>query len=177
MLRLGKIPPLNSSQPGGGRVSPADKPHEALESDLHPSLLCCLPSPAQCLSSRSLASLCAWGQDVRERRQPVKPHCGRYPFVSRKRNVFFVDCLTACVSRYDWVAKTEFSDNLCSFRFYCLLLKWAQLLDSCRNWLPSLEHSSVYLDRLNSFPPLIGMELPQQVAMVTVRWQTERSKG
>lgn len=35
LLRLGETPPLNSSQPGGGHDEPADKPDEALESDLH----------------------------------------------------------------------------------------------------------------------------------------------
>jgi hypothetical protein len=32
---LGKMPPLNSSQPRGGHDGPADRPDEALESDLH----------------------------------------------------------------------------------------------------------------------------------------------
>lgn len=30
-----ETPPLNSSQPGGGRAGPADRPDEALGSDLH----------------------------------------------------------------------------------------------------------------------------------------------
>lgn len=33
--------------------------------------------------------------------QPAKLYCGKSLFVSGKRNFFFVDCLTACVSRYD----------------------------------------------------------------------------
>ena len=35
LARLHETPPLNSSQPRGGHVGPADKPGEALESDLH----------------------------------------------------------------------------------------------------------------------------------------------
>lgn len=58
------------------------------------------------------SSAVPWGQDVREKLRPVKLYCARYPFVSRKRNFFFVDCLTACVSGEDWVEKRKFSDNL-----------------------------------------------------------------
>lgn len=75
------------------------------------------------------------GQDVRERLQPAKPHCGRYPFVSR-RNIFFVDCLPACVRRDDGVVKTEFSDNLRAETVFCVrkreraltVLPWKVLL-------------------------------------------------
>lgn len=35
LARLRETPPLNSSRPRGGHVGPADKPGEALESDLH----------------------------------------------------------------------------------------------------------------------------------------------